>query len=79
MNKFTKIQVARPVARVARPARAGAGTSPIPRLTRRALICVWTADADTGRLVCSWRRPTDADRQQALDASEPPSTLRIAA
>lgn len=79
MKMFTDIRVERPVARDAIPTRAGTRTSPIPRLTRRPLICICTADLETGRLVCSWERPTDGDRQHSLDAGEPLPALRIAA
>ncbi len=79
MKMLTNIQVARPVARDAILARAGARTSPIPRLARRPLICVWTADPETRRLVCSWERPTDGDRQHSPDAGEQLPALRIAA
>lgn len=76
MKKLTKIKIARPIPLDARPR---AEISPVPRLARRALICVWTADPETGRLICSWTRPMDGDRACVSDPAEPPSTLRIAA
>jgi hypothetical protein len=48
------------------------------------LICVWTRDPGTGRLVCRWR-PADAEQPQSdlpfliRDRGRPPSTMRAAA
>jgi hypothetical protein len=79
MNKLTKTQFAHPIVRDAMPRRAFAEIIPFPRRARRALICVWTTDPETGRLACHWTRPTDGDQCLARDLGEPPPALQIAA
>ncbi len=78
MNKVIKILFTRPIARVVIPFR-DSGEVRVCRRTRRALICVWTPDPETGRLVCSWRRPSDVEGSLTQDAGEPPPALQIAA
>lgn len=79
MNKLTKIQFARPIARDAMPRRIFAGITPFGRGARRALVCVWTTDPETGRLACHWTTPTDGEQGLPRDLSEPPPALAIAA
>ena len=78
MNKLIKILFTRPIARDVIPFR-DSGEVPVCRRARRALICVWTPDPETGRLVCSWRRPSDVEGSLTQDAGEPPPALQIAA
>ncbi len=70
MNKLTKTQFARPIV---------AEIIPFRRRVRRALVCVWRTDLETGRLACSWTKPTDDDQCRARDLGEPPPALPIAA
>ena len=49
------------------------------RRARRALVCVWRTDPETGRLACSWTQPTDGDQGLARDLGEPPPAFLIAA
>ena len=79
MNKLTKIQFARPIVRDAMPRHLFAEIVPFRRRARRALVCVWTTDPETGRLACHWTRPTDGDQGLARDLGEPPPALPIAA
>jgi hypothetical protein len=79
MNKLTKIQFARPIIRDATPCRVFADIIPFRRRARRALVCVWRADPETGRLACFWEEPTDGEQCFARDAGEPPPALQIAA
>ena len=79
MNKLTKVQFARPINRDAMPCRAFAAIVPFRRRPRRALVCVWRTDPETGRLACSWTEPTDVGRCLLRDAGEPPPALLIAA
>lgn len=81
MNKLTRMLFGpRPVAREtisARPAEARIST--IPSRRRERLISVWTPDPETGRLVCTWRRPAAEDNCPKGDAAEPPPSLQLAA
>ena len=80
MNKLIKILFTRPIARDAIPSRDSGEVIPVCRRARRALICVWTPDPETGRLICSWIKPGDENRSLTRDAEEPPSfALQIAA
>ena len=84
MNKLTKVQFARPIVRDAMPCRVFANIIPFRRIpfrrrARRSLVCAWTNDPETGRLACSWTKPTDGDQCLARDAGEPPPALQIAA
>jgi hypothetical protein len=79
MNKLTKTQFARPIVRDAMPCRGFADIFPFRRRARRALVCVWRTDPETGRLACSWTEPTDGDQCLARDLGEPPPALLIAA
>jgi hypothetical protein len=79
MNKLTKILFARPIARDAMSCRGSAVVIPFHRRARRALVCVWTTDPETGRLVCSWTEPTEGDECLARDSGEPPPAFQIAA
>ncbi len=79
MNKLTKILFARPIARDA-IARASNEAAPFRRRSRQTLIAVWTPDPETGRLVCTWRRPADDGRAVTQqDAGEPPPARQMAA
>lgn len=78
MNKLTKILFARPIARDA-IARASDEAAPVRRRTRPTLIAVWTPDPETGRLVCSWRRPADDDRVGAQEDTGEPPPVQMAA
>ena len=72
MNKLTKILFTRPIARDVIPFRDSGEVIPVCRRARRALICVWTLDPETGRLVCSWSEAVrcgglpDAGRGESL-------------
>ena len=79
MNKLTKIQFARPIVRDAMPRCVFAEIMPFGRRARRALICIWTTDPETGRLACHWTRPTGGDPGLARDFGEPPPAFPIAA
>jgi hypothetical protein len=79
MNKLTKIQFARPIVRDAMPCHVFADIVPFRRRARRALVCVWRTDPETGRLACSWTESTDGDQCLARDLGEPPPALLIAA
>jgi hypothetical protein len=78
MNKLTKTQFARPIVRDAMACRVFADIIPFRR-ARRALVCVWRTDPETGRLACSWTQPTDGDHGLARDLGEPPPAFLIAA
>lgn len=78
MNKLTKILFApRPVARDAISARRV--EEHIPALRRERLISVWTPDPETGRLICTWRRPAAESDSATANAGEPPPALQMAA
>jgi hypothetical protein len=63
----------------------GAISSPAsPPRRERSLICVWTRDPASGRLVCRWRRAGVEQAQPdgsspILDQGRPPSSLLAAA
>ncbi len=77
MNKLTKILFApRPAARDAISARRDEGRI---RARRERLISVWTPDPETGRLICTWRRPAAENSLETADAGEPPPALQVAA
>ena len=48
MNKLIKILFTRPIARDVIPFRDSGEVIPVCRRARRALICVWTPDPETG-------------------------------
>ncbi len=76
MIKLTKILFARLLVQETFPNGAGAEVISIRRNRRRPLICVWTRDPETGRLVCSWVKPADDDQCPAGDvAARPPPRL----
>lgn len=78
MNKLTKILFGpRPVARGALSPRHTAAH--IADRRRERLISVWTPDPETGRLICTWRRPGKESGSATIDAEEPPPALQRAA
>ncbi len=79
MDKLTRILFARPAPRDALASRGGEQAIPARRRARPTLICVWTPDPATGRLICTWKRPTDESASAALGSGEPPPALRMAA
>lgn len=78
MNKLTKIlRGSRPVSRDAvAPLRSA---DPIPVQRRERLICIWSPDPNTGRLICTWHRPSGENGAATPDAGEPPPALEMAA
>ena len=76
MNKLTKILFTRPIGRDAIASRASAAFHHRKRWT---LVCVWMTDPGTGRLFCSWTKPTDVDRCFERHSNEPAPSVRIAA
>ncbi len=80
MIKLTKILSARLLVREKFPSGPSAEVISIRRRRqRRPLICVWTKDPETGRLVCSWVKPPADDHHRAQDAGRPPPALCAAA
>ncbi len=78
MNKLIRtIFAPRPAPKTAASARCVAERDRIRR--RERLISVWTPDPETGRLVCTWRRPTEEGNSSAAAAGEPPPALQMAA
>ncbi len=77
MNKLTKIFASRPIAKGAIFPRLG--EEHIPVFRRERLISVWTPDPATGRLICTWRRPSEENGCTKLDAEEPPQAHMMAA
>jgi hypothetical protein len=47
------------------------------RPSRRTLVCVWTRDLASGRLVCSWVEP--AHKDDDCNFGEPPLRFALAA
>lgn len=79
MNKLTKSLFARQILRDAIPFRMGEEAIPVRCRARPALLCVWTPDPETGRLICTWKRPTDENNSATQDAEEPLPALQMAA
>jgi hypothetical protein len=78
MNKLMKILFPpRPAVRDAISARRIEDHIPA---RRERLISVWTPDPETGRLICTWRRPVQEENNLATtDAGEPPPAVQMAA
>ncbi|KAF2990565.1 hypothetical protein OGR47_01945 [Methylocystis sp. MJC1] len=77
MNKLIKIFSSRPVAKGA--VVLGFREEHIPVFRRERLISVWSRDPATGRLICTWRKPSEENGSSTPDAEEPPQTLKMAA
>ncbi len=79
MNKLIRTFFApRPAQRAVVSARSAAPRDKVRHPER--LISVWTPDPETGRLVCTWRRPTEeGNSSTATVAGEPPPALQMAA
>jgi hypothetical protein len=80
MKKLTKICFAPSGVRDAGAFPGGAVKSgPMLRAPRRLLVCVWKRDPLSGRLVCSWIEPAQADENPAWNSNEPPPSFALAA
>jgi hypothetical protein len=79
MNKLTTFVFARSAAREAAVARRGARVLAFRRPAPQRLVCVWTPDPETGRLVCSWNEPEAEGQNPINEFAEPPSALPLAA
>ncbi|MEK8126128.1 hypothetical protein WOB59_24720 [Methylocystis sp. IM4] len=78
MNKLiTTFFAPRPARPTAASAHCAAERDRVGR--RERLISVWTPDPETGRLVCTWRRPTEEGNSPAAVAGEPPPAFQMAA
>ncbi len=80
MIELTKVLSARLLVREKIPNGASAEVISIRRRRqRRPLICVWTKDPETGRLVCSWIKPPADDQHCSQDAGRRPPALCVGA
>ncbi|QGM45486.1 hypothetical protein [Methylocystis heyeri] len=79
MKKLTKICFAPLGVRDAGAFPGAAKSSSMLRASRRTLVCVWKRDSMSGRLVCSWIEPAQADENPAWNSSEPPPSFALAA
>ncbi len=80
MNKLTRVFfVSRPINGDAiLPGRVDAHI-PMRTRTKPALIAVWAPDPETGRLICTWRRPAEESSSATLATGEPPPAFQTAA
>jgi hypothetical protein len=82
MNKLTNIQSARRDRLAAVKIKAPLGAINVCFARRRELVCAWTIDPVSGRLVCSWSRHSLDEGRPTSDsdaiAAEIPICLALA-
>jgi hypothetical protein len=72
MNPLNNIRVARRYSPGVARVPATAGLFDARSRARRTLVCVWSIDPATGRLVCTWTRAAQGDPRCLEDAQHPP-------
>ncbi|ARN82987.1 hypothetical protein [Methylocystis bryophila] len=72
MNTLTNIHATRRCSPGVARVSALAGLVAVRSRVRRTLICAWSVDPATGRLVCTWTRAAQGDPLCLEDAQHPP-------